>query len=207
MRDYSGNQEKQGCYYFNYATVDGVDLFIRPVYKQLVVHTLNHFIEHKGVTVYAWCLMSSQLQLVGRINEGYSIQAVDDEFREFTTAKIYEAMETEPEARRKWMLERFHTTEGILGFNKKFIVWDPAHMPVRMDDRKCEYLADQFDTIHAGPVKDRIVDIAVDYKYSSARDYNGLRGLVQITKLSQVEQQLAAAENINGQLIVKYIRN
>jgi hypothetical protein len=207
MHDHPREHEKQACYYFNYCTRDGVDLFIRPVYKQVVVHTLNHFIEHKGLVIYAWCLMSNQLQMFASIKKGFDFAAMESELREFTTAKIHEALETEPESRRQWMMEHFHTSEGLLGLMKKFAVWDPLHLPLQLDFRKCENLVEQFESIHDNPVRERIVDIAVDYKYSSARDYSGMPGLVHITKLPMVEQHLAAAENINGSLIVKYIRN
>jgi len=34
-----------------------------------------------------------------------------------------------------------------------------------------------------------------------------MKGLVNITKLPAIEQQLAAAETMNGTFLVKYIRN
>ena len=58
------NSEKQTCYFITLNTVDWVDIFIRPVYKQVVVHTLNHFIESKGLIVYSWCLMTNHLHLL-----------------------------------------------------------------------------------------------------------------------------------------------
>ena len=75
------------------------------------------------------------------------------------------------------------------------------------DCRKMDTLLEQFSFIHDNPVRDRFVDTAVDYPYSSARDYAGMKGLVNVTKLPMVEQQLAAAESFNSHFFVKYIRN
>ena len=57
-------QGRQACYFITFNTVDRVDVFIRPVYKQVVVHTLNHFIDNKGLIVHAWCLMTNHLHLL-----------------------------------------------------------------------------------------------------------------------------------------------
>lgn len=41
----------------------------------------------------------------------------------------------------------------------------------------------KLDYIHNNPVETGIVDKPEDYLYSSARDYNGLKGLINITLL------------------------
>ncbi len=198
---------KQACYFITFSTVDWVDIFIRPVYKQVVVHTLNHFIEHKGLVVYAWCLMSNHLHLLVRPEDGQAIADVEKEYKTFTTQKILEAIDTEPEIRRTWMMDRFEQFGNLFGFSKKFHVWQNCSSPLFIDLHKTDLLLDQFDHIHQNPVRDRIVDTAPEYLYSSARDYSGMKGLVHITKLPAIEQQLAAAENMNGSFLVKYIRN
>ena len=201
------SQGKQACYFITFNTVDWVDVFIRPVYKQVIVHTLNHFIDNKGLMVHAWCLMTNHLHLLVQAKEGYVVAEIEKEFKSFTTTKILEAIDTEPEARRDWMLKRFENFGNMLGLMKKFHVWQSSSNPVFFDCRKMDTLLEQFSFIHDNPVRDRFVDTAVDYPYSSARDYAGMRGLVNVTKLPMVEQQLAAAESFNSHFFVKYIRN
>lgn len=201
------NSERHSCYFMTFNTVDWVDVFIRPVYKQVVVHTLNHFIEHKGLNVYAWCLMSNHLHLLACQHEGYVIAEIEKEYKSFTTQKILEAIDTEPEARRKWILERFEHSGSLFSVSRKFQVWQSSSNPLFIDMKKTELLLEHFDHIHQNPVRDRVVDTAPEYLYSSARDYTGMKGLVNIIKLPAIEQQLAAAENMNGTFFVKYIRN
>lgn len=198
---------KQACHFTTFNTVDWVDVFIRPVYKQVIVHTLNHFIDNKGLTVYAWCLMTNHLHLMAQAKEGYVISEIEKEFKTFTATKILEAIDTEPEARKDWMLKRFENFGNILGLLKKFHVWQNSSNPVYLDMRKTDLLIDHISFIHENPVRDRFVDTAADYPYSSARDYAGMKGLVKITKLPTVEQLLAASESFNSNFFVKYIRN
>jgi putative transposase len=200
-------QGRQACYFITFNTVDWVDVFIRPVYKQVIVHTLNHFIDNKGLTVYAWSLMTNHLHLLAQAREGYVIAEIEKEFKSFTTTKILEAIDTEPEARKDWMLKRFENFSNMLGLLKKFHVWQSSSNPVFIDMKKTELLIDHILFIHENPVRDRFVDTAADYPYSSARDYAGMKGLVKIAKLTNVEQLLAATEKFNSNFFVKYIRN
>ena len=207
LRSINNNNNRQACYFITFNTVDWVDIFIRPVYKQVIVHTLNHFIDNKGLSVHAWCLMSNHLHLLAQAKEGHTIGEIEKEYKSFTNAKILEAIDTEPEARKEWMLARFENFATRLGLLKKFQVWQNCTNPVYIDTRNISTTLEYFQFIHDNPVRDRIVDMAIDYSYSSARDYAGMKGLVNVNKISTVEQQLAASESINGNFFVKYIRN
>jgi hypothetical protein len=139
--------------------------------------------------------------------DGFIIPDIEKEFKTFTTNKILEAIDTEPESRKDWMMKRFENFGNILGLMKKFHVWQNSSNHVFIDLKKTDLLIDHVSFIHENPVRDRFVDTAVDYPYSSARDYAGVKGLVKITKLSAVEQVLAASESFNSNFFVKYIRN
>jgi len=132
---------------------------------------------------------------------------IEKEFKSFTTTKILEAIDTEPEARKEWMLKRFENFGNLLGLMKKYNVWQGPNDAVFLDLRKTDILVENISFIHENPVRDRFVDTAADYPYSSARDYAGIKGLVKIAKIPSVEQQLAATESFNSSFFVKYIRN
>lgn len=199
--------EDRACHYISLAIVDWIDLFVRPVYKQIIVHSLNHFIVNKGLQVYSWCLMMHHLEIIIETKEGTTLQDWEDEFKAFTTHKIIEALDTEPDTRKKWMLGHFEKTNGLFSTGKKSQVWQADITPISLNTRKISPLVDYIEKIQQMPVRDRIVDVASDYLYSSARDYTGLKGLVNIIKLRPIEQQLAALESMNGGFFVKYVRN
>ncbi len=58
------------CYFLTLNTVDKIDVFVRPAYKQVIADSLNYFISTQGLVVYSWCLMSSHLHLAIRTKEG-----------------------------------------------------------------------------------------------------------------------------------------
>lgn len=143
--------------FLTFNTVDGVDIFIRPVYKQIIVHSLNYFIDNKGLNVYAWCLMTNHLHLLVQARENSVIAEIEKEYKAFTTKKILQDIDTEPDIRKKWMMNHFENFGKIFGFLKKFHVGQTSSSPVFIDLNKKDTLTDYVEFIHANPVRDRIV--------------------------------------------------
>src|ERR1044071_2544460 len=106
--------EQQGCCYFTLNVVDWIDIFIRPVYKQVIVESLNYFIDKKGLTVYAWCLMTNHLHLMVQANQGYGLSSLITDLKKFPSRLILEDIDVEPDGRREWMLEKFHQSSKSL---------------------------------------------------------------------------------------------
>ncbi|HVZ57360.1 MAG TPA: transposase [Chitinophagaceae bacterium] len=199
--------EVSNCFFLTLTVVDWVDLFVRPVYKQVIVHSLNHFTENKGLKIYAWCLMSNHLHLMAGTREGQAISELEKEFKRFTTPKLLEGMTVEPARRRKWMMTRFENLSNKLGLLKKYQVWHTCTNPVFISPNNPLGLLERVEYIHDNPVRDRIVTAAEDYLYSSARDYAGMKGLVNIHKIPSVIQHISIAGNVHGNFFGRYIRN
>jgi REP element-mobilizing transposase RayT len=204
-REINNFPDKQACYFLTFNTVDSVDIFIRPVYKQIIVHSLNHFIDHKGLSVFAWCLMTNHLHLLVQAKGNSVVAELENEYKSFTTQKILEAIETEPDSRKSWILERFENFGNLFGLLKKYHVWQTSTNPVFIDLEKRDTLIEYFDYIHSNPVRDRIVDTECDYLYSSARDYSGMQGLVNIAKLPIIDQLVTP--DTTSSFFGKFIRN
>ena len=105
------------------------------------------------------------------------------------------------------MKERFESSGTVLGLIKNFQVWQNCTTPLPISLKKTDLLIEHFELIHCNPVRDKIVDIPGEYVYSSARDYSGMKGIVNIKKILPVEKYLAASQSMNGTFFVKYIRN
>ena len=99
------------------------------------------------------------------------------------------------------MLKRFENFGNLLGLMKKYHVWQTSSNPVFLDMKRTDTLVENISFIHENPVRDRFVDTATDYPYSSARDYAGMKGLVKITKIPAVEQLLGSFGKFQQQLL------
>jgi REP-associated tyrosine transposase len=172
--------EQHACYYLTFHVVDGIDIFIRPVFKQIIVESLNYFSEKKGLTIYAWCLMTNHLHLMAQAEQGYGLSLIANDFKKFTTKIILEDIDAEPEVRRSWIIKKFEDASTSLKLLDKFQVWQTIIHPVYIDLKNTEAINEQIEHIHNNPVRDRIVSTAEEYLHSSARDYAGMKGLVNI---------------------------
>ncbi|VAW28495.1 hypothetical protein MNBD_BACTEROID06-429 [hydrothermal vent metagenome] len=62
-------RDQEGLYFVTFTIVYWLDLFIRDVYKQAVVDSLNYCQDKKGLEVYAWVIMTSHVHLILRSNQ------------------------------------------------------------------------------------------------------------------------------------------
>ncbi|MDF2191171.1 transposase [Paraflavitalea sp. CAU 1676] len=171
---------QHACHYITFNTVDWVDIFVRPVYKYIVVDTLNDFIAVRGLTIHAWCLMSNHLHLLLQAKDGIGLSMIERDFKRITSTAILEAIEMEPELRRHWMLSRFEHSSVSLKKLEKYQVWQSCSNPEFLDFRQPMKVRDHLNYVHENPVRDRIVRLPEEYVFSSAGDYNGRKGLVNV---------------------------
>ena len=159
--------EQHACYYLTFNVVDWIDIFIRPVFKQIIVESLNHFIEKKGLTVYAWCLMSNHLHLMAQTKEGLSLSLLANDFKKFTTKIILEDIDAELEVRRNWMMKKFKDASLSLKLIDKFHVWQAPTNSVYIDLQNFDVVDEHLEYIHNNPVHHGFTKTMNSYPWSS----------------------------------------
>jgi putative transposase len=168
------------CYFLTLNTVDRIDVFVRPAYKQVITDALNYFIKSQGLIVYSWCLMSSHLHLAVRMKQGTPAAYFERDFKKYTTPAILKTIEAEMDFRREWMMQRFEDYGKSLRRLEKFHLWQNCSSPFRIDSGQPRLLLERIMHIHENPVRERIVEQPEAYIFSSARDYAGIPGLVNV---------------------------
>lgn len=166
----------RGCYSLTLNTIDQVDIFIRPFFKQIIVESLNYFIEKKGLIVYGWCLMSNHLHLIVQARDGFDLFDLVSDFKTFTAKLILEHLKTESDTRRGWIMKKIRKAALF----DKLEVWENSDHPVQINVKENENINEHLKQIHSNPVRNKIVAAPQDYLHSSARNYAGLKGLVNI---------------------------
>ncbi len=172
--------DQTACYFLTFTVVDWVDVFIRPVYKQIIVDSLNFCIEKKGLVVFGWCLMTNHLHLVAEAKEGYKLSHIIRDFKKFTARSILKVIEVEPESRKDWILYRFEYAGKFRNNIEKYHFWQDTNHAIYLDPHKPKMLRQRLNFLQDNPVRAGIVENAADYLYSSARDYYGRKGLVNV---------------------------
>jgi hypothetical protein len=79
------------------------------------------------------------------------------------------------------MLYRFEFAGKFLRRIEKYHFWQDGNHAVYLDPHKPKMLLQRLHYTHENPVRAGIIENAEEYWYSSARDYCGKKGLVNIT--------------------------
>jgi len=162
----------EGVYFVSFAVEGWVDVFTRNSYKDILIDNLVYCQENKGLELFAWCIMTNHVHLIVRAKDGVLLSDILRDFKKFTSKAIIKAIEENTqESRKEWLLKQFTTSRGMRFWrsdNKPIELWSNSVI-----DQKINYT-------HQNPVEEGLVFRAEDYVYSSAVDYAGEKGLLEI---------------------------
>jgi putative transposase len=170
--------DKGGLYFVSFATVYWIDIFVREQYFVTMIESLDYCRKNKGLEIYSWCIMPSHVHLIIRAKEN-NPDIVLGRFKEYTSKQLTKIIEENPqESRKEWMLWMFKRAGQKSSNVKNRQVWQHNNKPIELwssdvIDQKVEY-------IHNNPVIAGFVVEPWDWKYSSAKDYSGGRGLLEM---------------------------
>ncbi len=168
-------------YFITITVLDWIDVFTRPRYRHIIIDSLEYCQKQKGLIIHAWCLMSNHIHLILDAKEGYNLSEIIRDFKKYTSKEIIKAIQEYPESRRDWMLNRFEFAGRYDKKITRYKFWQDGNDPKEI--HTTGFLEQKIDYIHNNPVEAEIVDNPEEYRYSSARDYYGQKGLLNIEKI------------------------
>lgn len=176
-------KDQLGVYFLTFQVVAWVDIFTRKRYKDIVVDAFNYCIEHKGLQVHSWCIMSNHIHCILSSKTGELSNTIRD-VKRHTSKTILQSIQQEPESRRDWILFQFKRAAQQHTRNNEYQLWTHENHAIGINGSIKEMLATKLNYIHNNPVKEGYVNAAEDYVYSSARDYlNNNKGLIKVSVL------------------------
>lgn len=159
--------------------VEWIDLFSRERYKEIIIDNLNYCIKNKGLKVYAYVIMPNHIHMIIKSVGEQSLSELIRDFKRYTAKVLYEKLKSDnKESRRSWLLRIIEEEAQKSASNKKIKVWRHENHPVVLETN--EMIDDRLHYIHANPVRSGICFKGEDYKYSSACQYCGEIGLLEI---------------------------
>jgi putative transposase len=173
-----------GMYFVSFSVVFWIDVFIRRRYKDIFVESLKFCILNKGLRVHAWCLMSSHVHLIISASEPEKVNLSDilRDLKKFTASQIIKEIETTNESRKEWLLDKFRFAASKNSRNSTFQFWQQNNHAEELISNK--FIDQKLRYIHQNPVQEGWVEEPWHYLYSSARDYDGLPGMVPVELIS-----------------------
>jgi REP element-mobilizing transposase RayT len=150
--------DPEGTYFITFATVEWVDVFTRRAYKDILVDSLKHCQEKKGLLLYAWVIMSNHVHLIAAADEGHTLPDILRDLKKFTATQILKAIaENGQESRKDWMLPIFAKAGAANSNNTHFQFWRQDNRPVQLFT--AEVFEQKLNYLHNNPVAEGYVEL------------------------------------------------
>ncbi|HAA10242.1 MAG TPA: transposase [Cytophagales bacterium] len=165
-------------YFVSFSTIRWMDIFTRRHYKDIVVDSLQHCIDNKGLILHAWVIMTNHVHLAMASGKE-PMHGILRDMKSYTSKRLYEAINDNPqESRRDWLCYMIEREGSYNPQNVRIQIWQQGNHPIELSSA---YLMQQkVDYIHRNPVEAGFVHEPEHYLYSSAFDYAGGKGMLPV---------------------------
>jgi putative transposase len=170
--------DPEGIYFITPTIVGWVDIFTKTQYCEIILDSLKFYQNKKGLIIHAWCIMSSHLHLIISREGKNTLSDIIRDFKKYTAVKIIEEIKTGNDSRKDWMLKLFGERANQLKRIRNYKIWQDGNHPILLSTN--EMIDQRLDYLHNNPVKQGLVNNPEDYALSSAIDYAGGKGLIEV---------------------------
>jgi putative transposase len=152
--------------------VDWIPIFKDPEIAEIILKSFEFLREKKNAKLYAYVLMENHLHCIVRSEY---LSKVIKEFKSYTARAIIDNL---VERKNYNILSKLKKNKLHHKKESDYQLWQEGSHPEEITTD--EIFFQKIDYIHNNPVKRGYVDNPSDWRYSSARNYEGLKGLVNI---------------------------
>jgi len=171
-------KDQDQLYFVSFSVVYWIDLFIRHEYKQIILDSWKYCQAEKGLEIYGWCMMTSHIHMIIG-SHGDKLEDIMRDMKKHTSQELKKAIKNNPgESRKEWLLWMMERAGKKNSQNTDFQLWQQDNHPIELFDSNI--LHQKLDYTHNNPVEAGIVERPEEYLYSSARDYNDVKGLIDV---------------------------
>lgn len=165
--------------YFTTSTiVDWINVFTQPLYCEIILDSLRYCQKHKKLIIHAWVIMSNHIHMIISRSGDPELSDIMRDFKRHTSVEIVKAIRNNNDSRAGWMLKIFNKAASDIKRVNSFKLWKDGNHPIILDSNT--KIEQRLEYLHNNPVKAGIVNNDYEYIYSSAIDYNGGKGLIDI---------------------------
>jgi len=169
------------AHFVTYTVINWIDFFIREEYRNVLVQSIQYCQQHKGLEVYGYCIMTSHVHLIIRTSGNYKLEDFSRDLKGFTSKQFHKLLESDScnyESRKKWLLWMMERAGAHNSNNKGFQFWQQDSHPIELWSE--EVFQQKLEYIHLNPVAAGFVDQPEDWRYSSAKNYAGMRSIIDL---------------------------
>ena len=158
--------DQHALHFVTFTVHQWVDVFTRTNYIEILIESINHCQQTKGLKVYAWVIMSNHCHFIFS-SDNIPLSNIIRDLKKFTAKAIVKAIERNPiESRKRWLLWLFKK-DGHIWF------WEEGYHGEEIFSET--FLKTKLIYIHQNPVRAGIVEKEEEYVNSSCGEFYGIR--------------------------------
>lgn len=155
--------------------VDWMPIFTRPQTVQIVLDSLRYLQTKEELTVFGFIIMENHLHVIASAKD---LAGVVWRFKSFTARKIIDLLKERGE---KATLEQLRNAKLPHKEDRKYQFWQEGTHPVLIQNQAI--MRQKLEYMHNNPVRRGYVDDPTHWRYSSARNYAGHDGILEVTRV------------------------
>jgi len=159
--------------YFMTCTIVGwLPVFTRPEAVQIIYDSWRYLQRERQFELFGYVILENHLHLAARAPE---LSDVKKRFKSFTARCIIDLLKEHDAEMLLWQLRNFKLRHKI---ESEHQVWQEGSHPQQIQDD--DMMEQKLVYMHNNPVKRGYVDDPVHWRHSSARNYAGQTGLIEV---------------------------
>ena len=159
-------------YFLTATVVNWIPLFSAPRVQQILIDSLRFLQTEERLCLYAYVILENHLHLVASSSD---LSKEIGDFKSYTARQIIDYYKDQ-NARN--VLEQLALYKKHYKQDRDHQMWQEGSHPQRIKD--LAMMRQKVEYIHNNPVKRGWVDNAIDWRYSSARNYAGIDGVLNV---------------------------
>ncbi|MGZ5051320.1 MAG: REP-associated tyrosine transposase [Methylobacter sp.] len=149
-------------------------LFTRPETVNIVLDSWRFLQREAGFRLYGYVILENHLHLIAASDD---LSRDMQRFKSYTAKQIIEHLE---QRRSTKLLELLAFFKRAHKQDATYQVWEEGNHPQIIESETV--MRQKLDYIHWNPVKRGYVDLPEHWRYSSARNYAGQLGLIEVVR-------------------------
>jgi putative transposase len=165
-------------YFISFSVINWIDVFIRDEYRHVLIESFKYCQQKKGLEIYAYCIMTSHVHMIVSSEEN-RLENIIRDLKSHTSTQMRVTIDNHSgESRREWMMWMMKRAGLRNSNNNDYQFWQQNNHPIELYNY--EMTKQKLDYIHDNPVKAGFVSKPEDWLYSSARQYCGEPGMIEV---------------------------
>jgi putative transposase len=164
--------ETDHAYFLTCTIVGWLPVFTRPEAVQIVFDSWRFLQQNHALALYGYVILENHLHLIASAPE---LSTALKSFKMFTARQLLHLLE---QRSATVLLRQLHALKLRHKSHSQYQVWQEGSHPQQVQNDAM--MQQKLEYIHNNPVERGYVEDPVHWRYSSARNYAGLSGLIDV---------------------------